>query len=210
MRNFLLLIISFFLFSSTAFPSNTNPDSLLEKKSALEFYIGGPNIYPAIIIQSYNNNFDLTRGMRPDYTTNRIQPIGFKFEYVLKKDFGIGLNIFYSKSSVKWDDALYHYSSEISKLRFIISTNYYIRNDEKLKYYFTGQLGYSLNKYTFDHYSDIDSIRPIHPKPEIKFNSPFSFRLGIGAKYYFKNNYGIFAEAGIGGPLVLAGISYKF
>lgn len=210
MRKILLLVILLFLFTVNSFAKSTNSDSLMVKKSMIEFYIGGPNIYPTIVTQSYNNNFDLTRGMRPDYEISRVQPIGVRYESVLKNNLSMGLNVFYSKSSIKWEDALYHYTSEISKLRFIVMANYYFKSEGKLQSYFTAQAGYSLNNYTFEHYSEIDSIKPIHPKPEIKFNSPISFRLGIGTKYYFQKNFGFFAEAGIGGPFVLAGLSYKF
>ena len=39
---------------------------------------------------------------------------------------------------------------------------------------------------------------------------PVAFRLGIGLRYYFIENLGVCVEAGIGGPLVQAGLSEKF
>lgn len=39
---------------------------------------------------------------------------------------------------------------------------------------------------------------------------PVSFRAALGMRYYFTNNIGLNAELGIGGPVMSAGLSFKF
>ena len=40
--------------------------------------------------------------------------------------------------------------------------------------------------------------------------TPIAFRVGIGARYFIKDNFGVNAEVGLGGIFFTAGFSYKF
>lgn len=179
-------------------------------QSSIDVYYGLPNFYPTIIKKGYNNNFDLTRGMRPDYQTTNFNPVGIKFERLITDDIGVGMNVFYAKSVIEWQDALYIYKSSIARLRIGLTYNYHFSNSKKWDPYFTAQLGYSNINYTFDQKSIIDSIPVIHPVPDIKFDYPITLRAGIGVRYHFSEKMGMFAETGLGGVMFLVGFSFKF
>jgi hypothetical protein len=209
MRKFILFFLLVILFVFFAKKADSQTNCIEKGKSIIEVYYGLPNFYPTIIKQGYNNNFDLTRGLRPDYKIRNFNPIGLKYERMMTNEIGIGLNIFYAKSLIEWDDATYKYKSNITRLRIAFSYYYHFATSPKFDPYFIAHIGYSHINYSFEQQSKIDSIPIIHPTPDIKFKFPLIFRAGIGVRYFVSKNFGFHAEAGIGGVLLAAGLSYK-
>lgn len=208
---FLINTILFFFLILTYSNINAQKENCIGKgKSIVDVYYGFPNFYSTIIEQGYNNDFDLTRGIKPDYDITDLGPFGAKYEYLLTEEIGIGVNLFYANTTMKWSDELYNYKTSVSRLRIAITGNYHFYTTKKFDPYFTAHIGYANFDYQFEQESIINNIPSVHPKPDIKFMFPIALRVGIGARYFFKPNFGVNAEFGLGGILLTGGVSYKF
>ena len=190
--------------------ANTQTNCISQGKSLIDVYYGFPNLYSTIIEQGYNNNFDLTRGLRPNYANSFFGPVGVKYERMITDQLGIGLNVFYANTIIQWSDEIYNYKSNISRLRVAVTGNWHFATTAKFDPYCMAHIGYANYNYKFDQVSKFDSIPPIHPKPDIQFMIPIALRVGIGARYFFTDKLGVNAEIGLGGIFLTAGISYKW
>jgi hypothetical protein len=204
-----LLILIFHVFivvNDISGQSNT----ITKGHNLIDVYYGFPNFYPIIIKQGYNNNFDLTRGLKPVYKVSNFNPIGIKYERLITDNTGVGLNIFYASSSLKWEDATYNYKTTVSRMRIAITYNNHFIESDKWDCYFLAHFGYSIIDYKFEQTSKITSISPIHPKPDVKFQIPIALRVATGARYYFNKQIAINTEIGIGGILLTSGLTLCF
>ena len=199
-----------FIFLFAVNTANTQTNCIGEGKSIVDVYWGFPNFYSTIIEQGYNNNFDLTRGLNPPYDNSFFGPIGAKYEHLFTDQLGLGVNVSYANTTIKWSDDTYNYKTTVARLRITLTGNWHFATTAKFDPYFTAHVGYTNFNYKFDQVSNFDSIPPIHPKPDIKFMFPVALRIGIGARYFFTNHIGVNAEAGLGGIFLLGGISYKW
>ncbi len=132
------------------------------------------------------------------FSKSSLGPLFVKVGYAVSDGYELGLNVNYSQSSASWETgsvsgtgtkytATYKYSSWSALIRM----NKHFGVGEKLDPYWTTSLGY--RNLAFD-YTDNDPNFNIDP---ISIKLPFSFEVGIGARYYFTPNIGIYAEAGI-------------
>lgn len=204
-------IIAFLLaFLISSLESYSQKVAVEKGQSQIDVYYGFPNFYPTIIKQGYNNNFDLTRGLRPDYKVSNFNPIGIKYERMISNQIGIGLNLFYANSEIEWSDANCNYKSSVARYRIALSYNYHFSTTVKFDPYFIAHIGYQYVNYEFDYNYSINVTAPNRPTPDIKFDVPFTVRAGIGFRYYLTKNLGVNLEAGIGGPLLTGGFALKF
>ena len=96
----------------------------------------------------------------------------------------------------------------MTKQRILAKFNIHFATSKYLDPYATAGLGYKASLVTSDNPNDQKSVYDVN-------NSflnviPISFRLGIGLRYFFTENIGISAEAGIGGPIIQGGLCGKF
>lgn len=191
--------------------ANTQTNCISQGKSLIDVYYGFPNLYSTIIEQGYNNNFDLTRGMRPSYSNSFVGPVGFKFERMITDQIGVGLNVFYANTTIQWSDNSYSYKTTVERIRVAVTGNWHFATTAKFDPYFMAHVGYANYNYKFDAVANYDSIPASpHPKPDIQFMIPIALRVGMGARYFFNNNLGVNAEVGLGGIFLTAGLTYKW
>jgi hypothetical protein len=86
----------------------------------------------------------------------------------------------------------------------MIGFNFHFVRTDKIDVYFATKAGYynrSFGMVTNDPNYHLS----------LSLGDPIAFRLEIGMRYYFTENIGIHANLGFpGGPLVAAGVSFKF
>ncbi len=128
--------------------------------------------------------------------------VGLKMEYMFWQQIGIGAEYTYALVTGIARHGVYgkSYIIGISRRRILLRFNYHYNITEKWDQYLTAGLGYA-NTQVFTNYPGI--------KPETVKIPPVAFRVGIGVRYFIKENFGINAEAGLGGPLIQLGLSFK-
>ncbi len=139
----------------------------------------------------------------------RLGPLGLRFEYMFSDVVGVGLDGSYyqlivnnSNMSIANQEDLFF----LSKTRIMMRMNFHFVNHKSFDAYAGYGIGYKHTKYFSD-----ESIIGNNLVPIWSILVPVAFRISSGVRYFFTENIGIHAEAGIGGgSVVTAGLSYKF
>jgi opacity protein-like surface antigen len=217
------IIFICFLVNSLSFNSQ-----LLRGDILVDPYVGIPN-YPNLgVSQLFSIN---TQGSDSYKLVGGFFSYGFRLEYMLTDKLGLGTDFNYVKSGYTSDYIGYQYDEFNNQLfdtngmallmpysekytaeryRAMGRLNYYFSSNEKINFY--GGLGigyYGVNRtFTTTPY-DPSSASFINFVDEVLF--PISFRLAIGAKFYFTPNFGGHVEFGsFGGGTIQFGVSAKF
>ncbi len=217
------IIFICFLVNSLSFNSQ-----LLKGDILVDPYVGIPN-YPNLgVSKMFSIN---TQGSDSYKLVGGFFSYGFRLEYMLTDKLGLGTDFNYVKSGYTSDYIGYQYDEFNNQLfdtngmallmpysekytaeryRAMGRLNYYFSSNEKVNFY--GGLGigyYGVNRsFTTTPY-DPSSASFINFVDEVLF--PISFRLAIGAKFYFTPNFGGHVEFGsFGGGTIQFGVSAKF
>ena len=201
---------------------------LLKGDILVDPYVGIPN-YPNLgVSKMFSIN---TQGSDSYKLVGGFFSYGFRLEYMLTDKLGLGTDFNYVKSGYTSDYIGYQYDEFNNQLfdtngmalqmpysekytaeryRAMGRLNYYFSSNEKVNFY--GGLGigyYGVNRsFTTTPY-DPSSASFINFVDEVLF--PISFRLAIGAKFYFTPNFGGHVEFGsFGGGTIQFGVSAKF
>jgi len=217
------IIFICFLVNSLSFNSQ-----LLRGDILVDPYVGIPN-YPNLGVSQL---FSINTQEADNYQlVGGFFSYGFRLEYMLTDKLGLGTDFNYVKSGYSSDYIGYQYDEFNNQLfdtngmallmpyserytaeryRAMGRLNYYFSSNEKVNFY--GGLGvgyYGVNRsFTTTPY-DPSSASFINFVDEVLF--PISFRLAIGAKFYFTPNFGGHVEFGsFGGGTIQFGVSAKF
>ena len=217
------IIFICFLVNSLSFNSQ-----LLKGDILVDPYVGIPNYPNLVVSKMFSIN---TQGSDSYKLVGGFFSYGFRLEYMLTDKLGLGTDFNYVKSGYTSDYIGYQYDEFNNQLfdtngmallmpysekytaeryRAMGRLNYYFSSNEKVNFY--GGLGigyYGVNRsFTTTPY-DPSSASFINFVDEVLF--PFSFRLAIGAKFYFTRNFGGHVELGsFGGGTIQVGVSAKF
>ncbi len=161
----------------------------------IDGYYGYPYLMGILVKKVLADSFGITKALN-------INHIGARFEYMVWSQIGLGLEYTYALLSIDYQGKNgKYYTAGVSKQRFLGKFNYHFATSEKLDPYLTAGIGYS-NTNVFSN------------EPGVKSTSvttiPIALRVGIGLRYFFTETIGINAEVGLGGPLMQAGMSFKF
>lgn len=217
------IIFICFLVNSLSFNSQ-----LLRGDILVDPYVGIPN-YPNLgVSQLFSIN---TQGSDSYKLVGGFFSYGFRLEYMLTDKLGLGTDFNYVKSGYTSDYIGYQYDEFNNQLfdtngmallmpysekytaeryRAMGRLNYYFSSNEKVNFY--GGLGvgyYGINRTFTSTPYDPSSSNFLSSVDEVFF--PISFRLAIGAKFYFTRNFGGHVELGsFGGGTIQFGVSAKF
>lgn len=217
------IIFICFLVNSLSFNSQ-----LLKGDILVDPYVGIPN-YPNLgVSKMFSIN---TQGSDSYKLVGGFFSYGFRLEYMLTDKLGLGTDFNYVKSGYTSDYIGYQYDEFNNQLfdtngmallmpysekytaeryRAMGRLNYYFSSNEKVNFY--GGLGigyYGVNRSFTTRPYDPSSASFINFVDEVLF--PISFRLAIGAKFYFTPNFGGLVEFGsFGGGTIQFGVSAKF
>ena len=128
--------------------------------------------------------------------------VGGRVEYMQWDNIGLGLEYSFAKYSFNYEATNgVFYKAGIKKQRIVAKFNYHFSTTEAIDPYFTAGLGYT-NTIIFSEEPNVKSE---------KINiMPVSIRAGIGIRYFITDFIGVHAEAGLGGPLLQLGITFKY
>lgn len=204
---FLLLctVVSLHVFSQGDFDEEDRKGNFI-----FEPYIGITNAASTIFEQENKN----------DYTnliyTNKSMPVelGFKMEYMLTHNVGIGLDYNYEQAGFTLQDSSNNSFTSYSqtKTRYLGRFYYHPVQREKFDMYLGAGLGIT-NITKENPQNEPDELNSIFFPVRFldKLTDPFAGRIFVGFRAVFTKNIGAFGEIGIGSGSVLnLGISARF
>ncbi len=208
MKKKLLSIVAATGLALSAF--NVSAQAFDEGKSVVTLGYGFPNIITASIRAAYNST------SHTNYSFKAFGPMFLRYEYGLSEKIGMGVVLGYSMASISYDyqdqtttGATVNYTAKIqwnsptAGLRF----NIHFATKEKLDPYFAVGAGWSGNTLT---YTDNNPNQSKSNNTSMSF-TPIYFGLGVGLKYYFTENIGMYAEFGFDKwALMQVGLAAKF
>jgi opacity protein-like surface antigen len=164
-----------------------------------EVYYGYPFLGTSILKAGYGN---------PEYfkSINSTNHLGFRFEVLVTEKIGLGMEGTYAEAVVHYAKNGVDYSAGIEKYRILAKANIHLAKNRLFDFYLTFGAGYVDQKY----YQTEPGVNNLKNNSFIEAQIPVGGRAGLGMRYFFHKNIGIHAEVGLGGPVALAGLSFKF
>jgi outer membrane protein W len=179
-----------------------------EGQSSLSLGYGFLSPYKSLFKLS---SFFPTTGVTEKFSA--LGPIGVTYEYGVSSKFSVGAQVAYStmKNVVTEKDGIsagkdYIETQKLNQLSVIFRGNYHFGKGPKFDPYAGLGLGYGNFKYTV---SDNDPSNTFN----LGLSVPGAFGITgqLGAKYYFSDNIGAYAEVGyLAGSFAQVGVSFKF
>jgi outer membrane protein W len=209
-RNFAL---GFVFFSGMSLTS-ANAQVVEQGSVVVDAYYGFPNLYTAVFKAAYANS-----GSELDLKVGGIGPLGARGEYLVTDKIGLGLDIGFNNSSVKYNEQTsvynsttglydlktYSYDFKTSKLGVLVCFNYHFLDNDKFDLFSTVGVGYGNRTFNFT------STDPDYVPTSVKSLIPIASKVGLGMRYFFTDNIGANLQLGFGqGGILNAGISAKF
>lgn len=181
-----------------------------EGKSVVTIGYGFPNLVTATFRTAYNT------ADHTGYTFTAMGPLVFRYEYGLSEKIGMGVVVGYSmmKLSYNYEDWNSTYTQKVKYTASVkwnspsvgARMNIHFATKDKLDPYFGISAGWSGNSLTYED----DDPNTSSSKSSVNFG-PFYFGLGVGMRYYFTDNIGMYVEFGWDKwALMQAGLALKF
>jgi hypothetical protein len=195
-KNILILIIIYLSSNSWAKLIANNPKDSLNKnpKHLMEINYGLPFIgipFPT----NYGNSNNIT-------TTTNTNHLGIRYEYYDNKNFSYGIEYTFAKqtSSIKNLD----YKASQTKHRFLARVCFHSHPNKDLDFYLALGAGAKIVQ--------IDDKQNLYEENNVAITKliPVAVRIGGGARIAITKNFGVHLEAGLGGPLLQCGLSFRF
>lgn len=196
-----LLALPAFLFSS----SEACSQAFTEGSNVVSLGYGG-----VTLLGSLSQNFD-------DYNDVQYKgmgPLYFKFEHAMTDNIGLGVNVAYATNEWSYDYAStdangnavnYKETTSRSTYSILARFNYHIGSNDKFDPYVGFGMGYRDATWKYDT-TNPDGTTNV----DIKGLMPFGMELTIGARYFFTENIGLYAEVGAAKSVVQGGLAVKF
>lgn len=181
--------------------SQTKAQALDEGDMLINAYFGFPNLYSSVLKTAYAN-----AGTNEE--VGGIGPIGLRGEFMATDRIGIGVDINYANTYIKWSDDFtgtnYNYEVAVPRLRAMARFNFHFGNSDVFDFYAGVGAGYSSFSATYD------SNDPNWIYEEVSNPLPVAFRACVGSTYFFSDFLGASLELGLGGgALMNFGVSVK-
>ncbi|HRH66932.1 MAG TPA: hypothetical protein PLU53_11585 [Bacteroidia bacterium] len=147
-----------------------------------------------------------------EYSFSTLGPLFLKYEHAVNDKIGIGLNVAYAKWELSYRYNGYSNQEFTEKDSYTTYSilgrfNLHFGHMDKFDPYWGFGLGFRNANLKFS------SSDPNGPKDTDISNPipiPLGFETTIGARYYFSDNFGIYAEAGFAKAVTQAGLTFRF
>lgn len=194
--------ITLCLITSFAF---VNANAQLEGSSSVHAGYGIGNFVQSIF-SLYEDTYD-------EYSFSSTGPFFLKYEYGVNDKVTLGLNIAYVAAEMSYKDNNYLVGGVIpyeetvdwNSMSFLARVNFHFGSSDRLDPFWGFGFGYRTANWTYDNndptYEAADDLSTVFP---------LGFEATIGARYYFIDNLGIYAETGIAKAVFQFGASARF
>lgn len=210
MKSFLCLLLCLFTinFASSQGIYEEKPivDIFKPKDVMVTFFASYPNFETYVLTRLFNpedNNLE-------DFRINGIAPIGLRGELFFNNQFSGTLEAMINNWNLNYIDNNIKVSADMTQFRILLGFNYHIldHNVENLNLFSGFAIG--TNSRTFNRTASSDYYNYPNILNVSNFiGFPLSLRYRFGGRYFINDNWAIYSEAGIGGPIISIGISYK-
>ncbi|MEO5674887.1 MAG: outer membrane beta-barrel protein [Chitinophagales bacterium] len=202
MKKSILLPIAIFLLCTTI---QAMAQAISEGNVLICAGYGFPNLLGAVF-----NAYETEEG----YKATSIGPVYVKGEYLVTDNIGIGINVAWANTNVKYQidgfDSVfntvpYEYKIKRSTYSILGRVNFHFGSSDKFDPYAGLGLGYRNANWSFSN-NDPNSIST----GSIPNLVPFGFELTLGAHYFFTDVIGAYAEIGASKSPFQIGLTAKF
>jgi len=181
---------------------------------AQAFQEGGHTVSVGHGAVTFLGNLNRTFDLYTDLNYKGLGPLYLKYEYGVTDRIGLGVNIAYATN--EWDyryqstdengnTVFYNESTERDTYSVLARFNYHFGNSDRFDPYFGFGVGYRDANWKFNS-SGPDGGSGV----ELKSLMPFGFEFTLGARYFFTNNIGLYAEVGGAKSVMQGGLVAKF
>ncbi|MCB0395659.1 MAG: outer membrane beta-barrel protein [Flavobacteriales bacterium] len=158
------------------------------------------------IFKTYETTYD-------EFKFKGTGPLFFKYEYAVNDKIGIGLNVAYIGAEVSYTDKdhitsngeFYKETIKWSNISALARMNLHFGDNDKFDPYWGFGLGYRTGNTTYD-----DNDPDYDNSASLKSYIPFGFETTLGARYFFSDNFGLYAETGLAKAVFQVGLDIKF
>lgn len=205
MNTHLHLSAALIAIAAVAAPTTSNAQAFEEGQNNISVGYGF-----VTLLGSISDSFDTYT----DTEYKGIGPIYAKFEHALSDKIGLGANFAYagnewsykySTTNANGDAVQYTETSKRSTWSLLARLNFHFGSSDKFDPYAGIGLGYRSSNWTFET-SDPTGNSGV----DFKTLVPLGMDLTIGARYYFTDNIGLYAEVGAAKSVLQAGLVAKF
>ncbi|MCC5924247.1 MAG: hypothetical protein JJT77_10700 [Crocinitomicaceae bacterium] len=211
MMKSLIIILQLVLITNVAFLQGT-----FKEKSIIDIF--EPGNVMITFFASYPNfeSYVLSRGLSPEnnnlenFRINGLAPIGLRADLFLSNQFSGTLEAMINNWSLRYTDNAVNVNASMTQFRMLLGFNYHIldHNVENLNLY--SGFAFGTNSRTFNRSSSVENYNYPNLLDISNFiGFPLSLRYRVGARYFFNEQWAVNTEAGIGGPIISLGISYR-
>jgi len=205
MRSIRTILIGTTLLSALASSHNAVAQAFQEGDHAISVGHGA-----VTFLGNLNRTFD----SYTDMGYKGLGPLYLKYEYGVTDRIGLGINFAYATNEWSYryettDDqgntTTYRESTERDTYSVLARLSYHFGNSERFDPYFGFGVGYR------DANWKMNTSGPGGGSGvELKSLMPFGFEFTLGARYFFSNNIGVFAEVGAAKSVMQGGLVAKF
>lgn len=158
-------------------------------------------------------------------STSGVAPIGLNLEYMLSDEFSFTIGATYNSWSAEWDQTVedyvsgnyvystYSFKYGMQRFRVQVGINYHYSDLENEDLDVYGGFAIGTNNKEFTEFRN-DGGQVSDPffafSQSAVITLPVSARVRVGGRYKFTDNFLINMELGLGGPLIMLGVSFKF
>jgi len=179
--------------------SDARAQAFTEGSNNVSIGYGGVTFLGAI-----SRNFD----SYADVNYSGLGPIYFKYERGVSENIGLGISFAYATNEwvYKYEsfDETYTETTSRSTYSILARFNYHIGDSDKFDPYIGFGVGYRDAKWTSKSSGSTSS------GVELKSLMPFGMEITMGARYFFTDNIGLYAEVGAAKSVVQGGLALKF
>ncbi len=164
---------------------------ILKKKSqVIQASIGFPNNTASLLNLGGLGNF------AKSYSSG-FGPIGIAYEYLIKENLGLGLDVSYSKATETYDGNISiagfpistgkTITAKLQGVSLLFSTNYHIYTTDKYDTYVKGAIGATLWSGSYKNADGTDA-------GQLTLPTPLGYRALVGIRYFVSDNVAPFGE----------------
>lgn len=196
-------------------PGITDSSPLVKDDYLFDISYGYPFV-PIREAESFGINlFSNTTAFRTTRNTNHICA---RTEYVISDEYSVGLELTYAQmgfsytrkyvsstsngTSVTTKTSDTTFTAKATKVRLLAKVGYHFNISEKFDAYGTAGFGFK----SFTYSSRDNTLYSIDVVNQIL---PVAIRCSVGGRFFFDKNIALHVEAGIGGPIMQIGLTYK-
>lgn len=212
MKKMRLLVVACATFAAT----NASAQGAGQGNFIIDPYYGAPNIGKSIF-QNIKNEAGTT-----NFRASGLGPMGVRAEYMVADRIGVGFDVIYNSTTARYIQSDTTYNSGT----YTYTTNEYKRTMQRLRVQLRFNYHFDISTPNLDAYFGVGAgtnnrFRKLYTNGKEDNDDidldlgnftviPFSMRICTGMRYYFTENIGMNAEIGLGGPLISAGLSFRF